>query len=144
LYADQHDWVHAEQALQVAVEMDSATAVSQLNLADIYRAQGKEDNARTLLQQTIQLHPESALAQHALGLSLIRARQTEKALSHLRKATQLEPENAHFAYVYILALESSHPVQALTAWRLAVKQHPGDPELMSVCRGLNCSQVDQN
>jgi Flp pilus assembly protein TadD len=83
--------------------METHTPVAALNLADVYRAQGREDDAQTLIRQIIRQHPDNAAAQHALGLSLIRQHRNAEALTALRKATQLEPGNRQYAYVYELA-----------------------------------------
>jgi len=141
-YADQQDWENAESALKIAIEMDPSGAVSLMNLADIYRAQGKEENAHSVLQQVIRTNPGNALAQHAMGLSLIRQKQTGNALTHLHDATQLEPANTHFAFVYMLALDSSgNHVKAVAEWERAIRYHPTDQELMSICRRKEWNQV---
>ncbi len=143
-YADQQDWGNAESASKIAIEMDPSGAVSRLNLADIYRSQGKEKNAQKVLQQVIRTDPKNALAQHALGLSLIRQKHTAQALTYLHEATQLEPDNTHFAFVYTLALGSNgNHVRAIAEWERAIKDHPADQELLSICRRKEWNQVPQ-
>jgi Flp pilus assembly protein TadD len=85
--------------------METGAPVSSLNLADVYREQGREAEAQELIRQVISQHPDNAAAQHALGLSLIRQRQFAQALQPLKKAAQLEPGNPHYAQVYRLAQE---------------------------------------
>jgi len=102
-YADQNDWPRAESLLKQAMAMETHSPAAALNLADVYRAQGREDAAQTLIRQIIRQHPDNAAALHALGLSLIRQHRNIEALFALRKATQLEPGNQQYAYVYQLA-----------------------------------------
>ena len=40
---------------------------------------------------------------HALGLSLVRQQRKDEALRELRRATQLDPANPRFKYVYDVA-----------------------------------------
>ncbi|MBC7918392.1 MAG: ammonia-forming cytochrome c nitrite reductase subunit c552, partial [Rhodoferax sp.] len=103
LYADQGDWAKAETLLKQAMAMETHTPAAALNLADIYRAQGREDDAQALIRQIIRQHPNSAAAQHALGLSLIRKHRYAESLGPLQRAAQLEPGNRQYAYVASLA-----------------------------------------
>lgn len=103
LYADQGDWPRAETLLKRAMAMETHTPAAALNLADIFRAQGREDDAQALIRKIIRNHPRNAAAQHALGLSLVRQHRNAEALAALRKATELEPGNRQYAYVYNVA-----------------------------------------
>jgi Flp pilus assembly protein TadD len=103
LYADQHDWSRAETLLKQAMAMETNAPTASLNLADVYRAQQREADSQALLRTVIRQHPNNAAAQHALGLSLVRQHRNTEALTALRKATQLEPGNRQYAYVFHLA-----------------------------------------
>jgi len=103
LYADLRDWGAALVALQTAISMDPDMAVSSLNLADVYRVQGKEAQAEALLRNVVARHPDNAPAWHALGLSLVRQGRRPDALVALRRASALEPENPRLAEVLALA-----------------------------------------
>jgi tetratricopeptide (TPR) repeat protein len=105
LHADQHDWTGAEALLKQAMAMETGAPASKLNLADVYREQGREAEAQALIRQVIGQHPKNAAAQHALGLSLIRQRQFAQALQPLQKAVQMEPGNLRYATIYQLAQE---------------------------------------
>ena len=93
LYADQRDWPRAEAALKQALVMDAGLAATSLNLADVYREQGRENEAQALMQQVIRREPTFAPARHALGLSLLRQQRWNEALAALHKATRLAPDN---------------------------------------------------
>ncbi len=47
------------------------------------------------------------LLQHTRGLSLIRGGDTARAMAALKKAAELEPQNAQYAYVLAVALHDS-------------------------------------
>lgn len=102
-----------------------------LNLADLYRQQGREVEAREVLEQGIERQPNDAELQHSLGLSLIRSQDGQGALAHLEKAAELAPENARFSYVYAVALNSSgRSEEAVNALTAAHARHPYDTRLM--------------
>lgn len=102
-YADQNDWPKAEALLKQAMAMETHSPAAALNLADVYRAQRREDDSQALIRDVIRQHPNNAAAHHALGLSLVRQHRNTEALTALRKATQLEPGNPQYAYVFQLA-----------------------------------------
>ena len=74
------------------------------NLADLMRMQGREADAESALREGIARAPEDATLHHALGLSLVRQKKSDAALSELKRATELAPGNARFAYVYGIAM----------------------------------------
>jgi tetratricopeptide (TPR) repeat protein len=107
LHADQHEWLKAEAMLKKAIELEPGLAISSLNLADVYREQGREEEAQALIRKVIHQHPDNAAAHHALGLSQLRKQGHKDALSALRQAMRLEPHNPRFAYVYAAVLENT-------------------------------------
>lgn len=140
LYADLQDWPQAEAALQQAIDIAPELPLSALNLADVYRQQGREAQAQALLQDTIQKHPGNATARYALGLSLLRGQQGRAALAALREATQREPDNQRFAYVYAVALrEQGFTQESIAVLGRMMKTHPQNQEirnaLQSYCQG---------
>jgi hypothetical protein len=53
------------------------------------------------------IEPNNAAIKHSLGLSLVRQRNLGEALPLLRDAAALDPNNARYAYVYAVALNST-------------------------------------
>jgi HEAT repeat protein len=80
-----------------------------VNLADVYRAEGREDDARATLRAGLAVAPESAALWHAMGLAFVRAHEPGEALSALKKATELAPANRRFAEVYAVARKELGP-----------------------------------
>ena len=71
--------------------------------------------AQQLLDDSLKQHPDAALLQHTQGLSLIRAGKAAEAMSALKKAAQLEPQNAQYGYVLAVALHESGKVDEACA-----------------------------
>jgi Flp pilus assembly protein TadD/DNA-binding NarL/FixJ family response regulator len=106
----------AEAAYRTALRLQPAFILAYINLADLYRQQGRED--RVTLREALMVYPENAAARHALGLSLVRQRQMLDAVPELAKAGQLRPDMTRYAYVYGVALheagEGQRALQILT------------------------------
>ena len=68
---------------------------------------------------------------HALGLTLTRLQQTNAALAELRRAAELEPDRARYAYVYAVGLHSSgRRDDALALLKKTLAGHPGDRDTL--------------
>lgn len=93
---------HFEQAL--AIEPNFLPVL--LNYADYYRQIGNEALGRPYLERAVKVSPESASAQHALGLSWVRSRAIGKAIPFLKAAATLPSATPRYAMVYAVALES--------------------------------------
>lgn len=120
----------AEQAWDRAIRAEPRASGNYLNLADLYRLQGREKAAERLLRDALELMPGDGMLHHALGLSLIRQQQRDAALEHLRRAWELQPENPRTGYVLAVALEPSAPQQALEILRSGMDLHPQDRDLL--------------
>ncbi len=142
LYADMRDWAPAQAALEQAIQLDPTLSVSSLNLADVYRAQEREADAQALIRKVIQNHPRDAVARHALGLSLLRQQRSPEALVALRTASELEPDNLRFAYVYAVTLDSQgQHRRAVQLLQQELDRHPSDRDalhaVVAMCNRLS-------
>ena len=80
-----------------------------------------------LLREGLLLDDTSAALHHSLGLSLVRSGEPESALSELRRAAELAPDNPRFAYVLAIALNSTgRPAEAVRVLRDARARFDGD------------------
>jgi len=121
----------AEHDLREAIAIDPTFTPAYVNLADLYRAMGKETEGLEKLQQGLATNPRAADLHHALGLSRIRLDQRDKALASLKEAAGLVPDNARYAFVYAVALDSlGHRKEAIQELELALKQHPTDRDIL--------------
>jgi Flp pilus assembly protein TadD len=69
---------------------------------------------------------------HALGLALVRLKQTDAALAELERATILDPTNGRFSYVYAVALHSTGQVEAaIGRLEKSLATHPNDRDILT-------------
>ena len=91
---------------ETAMRMDPAYSLSRLNYADALRRKGDEQGAEQLLRDGLVLDATDAAIHHSLGLLLVRSNRATDGLAELREAARLSPDNARFAYVEGVALNS--------------------------------------
>jgi tetratricopeptide (TPR) repeat protein len=104
-FADRGEMVVAEEEYRAALRLDTRFVPAWANLADLMRLQGREIEAESILREGLELSPRDATLHHALGLSLVRQQRGPEALRELKRATDLDPRNERFAYVYEVARE---------------------------------------
>ena len=125
LFARRQQWQDAEAAFERALAIDPAWIPAYINLAEVQRAQGREDRAEAVLRRAIAANGEAAEPHHALGLSLVRQRRYDDALPALETAWRQASDNARFGYVYAVALDSlGHGPQAIAVLEDVVDHHP--------------------
>jgi tetratricopeptide (TPR) repeat protein len=131
LHASRGRVEEAASAYGRALERDPTYVQAAINLADLRRGAGDEDAAEQTLRAAIARMPNSAPARHALGLALIRQRQTAEAMAELAQAAKLAPDDPRFAYVYAVALhDTGKPAEALRTLQAALARHPYDREIL--------------
>ncbi|MNZ67558.1 Beta-barrel assembly-enhancing protease [compost metagenome] len=119
----------ARAELEQALALDPLSVQSHLNLADLFRALGEEEQSTQLLRQGIERQPQTALLHYALGLNLVRQKQPEAARASLLTAYQLAPRDARIASAHALGLWPSQADAALAVLEQAVKLHPYHAQL---------------
>jgi len=103
-----------------------------VNLADVYRAQGRDADGERLLREGLVRSPRSGALHYALGLVLTRLKRGDSALHEFARAAGLEPGNPRFAYVHAIALHSAGKVDAAIAQlKAALTTHPGNGDILS-------------
>ncbi len=132
-------WLHsidgdldkAEEAYLQAIEVDPLYPGTFINIADLYRMQGRDAEGERMLRRALEIYPESGDIRHALGLSLVRLRRPVEALGELKLAAETQPEVARYAYVYgVGLLDSGEVQQGLEVLEAAHRRHPTDRELL--------------
>jgi len=109
-YGEQQQFTNAEASYMTALRLDPDHVPACVNMADLYRVQGRDDLGEPLLRRAIEARPEQAAAHHALGLLLARQARASEAVDALRRAAGLETGNLRFGYVYAVALHSAGDV----------------------------------
>ncbi|CAH2602785.1 Tetratricopeptide repeat protein [Rhodovastum atsumiense] len=121
----------AEQACRTALQLDPRFVPALVNLADLARLRGRDQDAVARLHEAVLIEPENADAWHALGLALVRRQARPDALAALRRAHDLAANNARYAYVYAVALHAAGDrAAAIAVLEQAQQAHPSDRDLL--------------
>jgi Flp pilus assembly protein TadD len=121
----------AEAEYRTALRLDPGFVPALVNLADLDRMRGADQEGAELLKEAIAIEPDNADARYSLGLLLVRQRDYAGALELLRRAHELAPDNARYAYVYAVALNSTGaPAEATALLERAHQQHPTDRDIL--------------
>lgn len=102
----------AEQAYLKALEIEPNYVPALINLSDLYRSIGSDGESGPLLRRALEIAPDSANANHAYGLYLVRSGKQNEALDYLATATRQEDTNPRHVYVYAVALDSTGQTEA--------------------------------
>ncbi len=123
----------AEQAYKQSLRIDPYFPTAYLNLADLYRKIGDEQKAMQTLELGLETIPNNGLMAYSIGLVHIRAKESQQAIDNFKKATELEPDNANFHYVYGLSIKEKSSTLARKSFNKAY-QLSGNPEyLYALC-----------
>jgi len=135
----QGDPAGAEASYETALAVNPRSVQVYINLADLYRATGRDEEATGLLKRAVENDVNHGVIYYALGLALVRQQDTPGALEAFGKAAELAPEDPQFGYTLGIALNSTgQPDAALDALTKNHQRHPGDINslyaLMTICR----------
>ena len=141
-YARQSKVKEAEEEYLAALNLDASIS-PRVDLADFYRAVGREADSEALLRQTIAMEPLAAAPQHALGLAMIRAKRYQDALGALKQAHELEPTQPRYSYVYAIALESmGRTPDALQLLQATLQSSPSNVDTLRALLRLSLASRD--
>ena len=132
LYTNQGKAEQAVAAYSKAIELDPAYIPAYVNLADFYRACGKETDAENVLHRAVGIIPDNAALHHALGLTLVRLKRTDDALEEFRLASTYGSDDARYIYVYAVALNSAgKQEQSVIILQDAHNRFPGNRDILA-------------
>jgi predicted CXXCH cytochrome family protein len=139
-FAAQQQPQAAEQAYRRALQINPQLLPALLNLADLYRAMGRDDEAREALLKAVAIAPREGAPHHALGLLETRAGNQALALQSLQQAAQLEESGVRYRYVYAIALhDSGQAPAAIDLLKELSRDAPDNPDLLmalaTYCQG---------
>jgi Flp pilus assembly protein TadD len=135
--------VDAEAEYQAALRLSPQFSPGAINLADLYRQSGRDSAGESVLRATIAASPQDAGLHHALGLTLTRLKRPDDALAELRRAAELEPDRARYAYVYAVALQSyGRKADATTVLKESLARHPTDRDTLMALVAFNRDRGD--
>jgi len=129
--AQRGDFPAAEYAYREALALNPQLVPAYLNLADLLRAQQREEEARQLLETALAVAPGNGATLHALGLLETRAGRSEEALRLLGEAAARETTGVRHRYVYAIALHDlGKPEQALDQLQALDRAAPDNQEVL--------------
>jgi tetratricopeptide (TPR) repeat protein len=132
IYASQQLADRAEAELRRALEIEPAFVPAAVNLADLYRASGRDEAGGPVLAEALRRSPGNAALMYALGLLRVREQRMVEALDLLEAAARGAPENARYGYVHAVALNSQGSRrEAIAELEDLVRRHPNDRESLT-------------
>ena len=138
LFAFTEEFERSEASFRTSLAIDPGFVAAYINLADLYRVLGRDDEGEVLLRQALAKSPNNPEVHHSLGLLLLRQNRPEEAVDHLERAAELRPDQPRYAYVFAVALHSVGKTgRALGTLEAARRLHPSDPELLAGLAMLN-------
>ena len=131
-FARQANVGQAEIEFRAALRLDPSFAGAAINLSDLYRELGRDNDGEQVLRGAVVASAQDAALHHALGLALVRQKRNEAALDELRQAAVLDPQQARYAYVYAVGLHSAgRRDDALAVLKESLRTHPNNLDLLS-------------
>jgi Flp pilus assembly protein TadD len=113
------------------LRLDPSFVPALANLADLDRMRGQDGQGADLLRKALVIEPNNADVRHSLGLLLVRQHSYTEAVDQLRKASELAPDNARYAYVYAIALNSTGAAaEAIALLERTHRQHRSDRNVL--------------
>ena len=132
VYANEHDLDRAETELHRALAIDPAFVPASVNLAELDRVRGRDDEAETCLRQALARVPGDPALQYALGLVLVRQQRMPEALEQLAAAAHDGTDDARRGYVYAVALHDTGDVRgARRELERVLRRHPDDRDSLA-------------
>ena len=129
--AERGRFADAEDSFGTARRLDPGFHPALVNLADLYRMQGRDDEGEKMLRDALELAPDAGGTWHALGLLLVRQKRYLDAIAPLARAAELQPEDPHFGYVYAIAVHTTGDADGgVKILEGVVARHPRDPEIL--------------
>ena len=131
-WIDRGDSTKATAALEEALRLNSQLEPAIVNLVDILRRDGKNEEASALLSRSIERIPESGSLWFSQGLHLIRLGHTTEGLVSLKRAAELENEGSRHRYVYAIALnDTGSESEAMSVLERLNASLPGQPDVLN-------------
>jgi tetratricopeptide (TPR) repeat protein len=144
-YSNRGDAPSAERVYREALVLNPQMLGAYLNLADLLRAQERDEEARQLLLKALAVAPDNGNTLHALGLLETRSADSTKALDYLGRAAALETRGTRHRFVYAIALHDlGQPGKALTELAKLNRQFPNDEQVLLAMANYSAELGDRD
>jgi len=132
------DFKHAEENLREALDIDPTFTAAYVNLADLYRAQERDEEAESTLREGLNEAADGAAVEFALGLTLVRMGRHSEAVMHLRRAYEMRPQTIRFGYVYAVAqFDGGKREASLRTLEQMQRRYPANRDVLQLLAGYN-------
>lgn len=116
----------AEQLLLEAIERHASDTALHVNLAELYRSQGRFVEAERVLRDALDRHPDDAALALGLGYVLVVSQRADQALPLFEQAAAAAPEQPLYTYVLAIAQNDiGDSARAEALLRETVEAFPG-------------------
>lgn len=116
--------------------MERATPMSrpyfESVMAEVYAAQGKNNEALELWRQALKTQPMLAGALLGAGRALLESGQDKQAVEYLERAVRIKPKMSEGHYWLARSLEKNQPDRALKYFNVFRKTAASDPEFVEL------------
>ncbi|MBP6382661.1 MAG: tetratricopeptide repeat protein, partial [Pseudomonadales bacterium] len=137
------DAAGAEDAYRRALGRDPRFVPAAINLADLYRATGREADAEQVLRDALQAATGEPALHEALGLTLVRQGRKREALAELEAAHRAAPGEPRQGYVYALALaDAGKRGEAIAVLEESARRAGGTRDVMLALAALRRDSGD--
>jgi tetratricopeptide (TPR) repeat protein len=130
-YQGKHD--EAIKSFKAGISIEANFASAYVNLSQVYRQLGQNQQAMDILQQGIKANPDDAQLPFELAMAFIRAKDKVSASKYLAQAAVLAPQNSHYFYVLGLSLQNQNKTQAYKALTQAYNLSQNPQHLYALC-----------
>ena len=131
-WLDRGNTKNAENALREALVLNDQLEPAIVNLVDLLRRDGRDEEASLLLDESLRRIPESGSLWFSQGLHFIRLGETAQGLASLKEAASLEGEGSRHRYVYAIALnDTGDKAAAMKTLESVNASHPGQPDILN-------------
>jgi Flp pilus assembly protein TadD len=128
----------AESAYRAAIRLDPGRAEPYVNLADLYRMTGRDEDGERVLRDALDVVRDPAVVHHALGLVLVRRGETADAVVALGEAARLDPDDPRLSFVHAIALDSAgRRAEGLRVLEETLERHPYDRDTLVALATMN-------
>ncbi|RWY73876.1 tetratricopeptide repeat protein [Rhizobium leguminosarum] len=121
----------AEAAFRQAISLDPTLVTMRINLAEFYRATGRNERSEQTYAEAIQMAPDRADLRYGHALSLVRKQALPEAIAELEEAVRLDPPNSRYKTTFAVALDSAgrtgDALDRLGGWATG-----GDPDIIGL------------
>lgn len=126
------EFTAAEASLERALEIQPTWVPALLNLADLYRATQRDEQAGALLEQAQEIVPAAADPIYSYALWLTRSQRSSEALAYFEQAVALEPSNIRNTYAYAIALnDQKQATRAIDLLIVLTARFPDDQAVLT-------------